>query len=80
MKLPPLWIIIASQALVWCVAGAYVHTWKILLYPLSWLLVGGAFLWHSKMYPIESALSSGPFANSKPVAENSEAQKESVPG
>lgn len=69
MKLPSLWIIVASQALIWCVAGAYVHQWKILLYPLSWLLVGGAFYLHNKMYPIEMStspeLSEGPFANSK---------------
>ena len=68
MKLPPLWIIVVSQALIWCVAGAYVQTWKILLYPLAWLAVGAAFYLHCKKYPILSskpALSSGPFANSK---------------
>jgi len=69
MKLPPLWMIISSQAVIWCVAGAYVHSWKILLYPLAWLAVGAAFYIHSKRYPIVTqpspALSTGPFANSK---------------
>ncbi len=67
MKLPSLWIIILSQALVWCVAGAMVHSWKILLYPLSWLLVGAAFYLHLKYHPIETppTLATGPFANSQ---------------
>ena len=69
MKLPPLWIIVSSQALIWCIAGAYVHSWKILLYPLSWVVVGAAFYLHNKRNPILTGpspeLSSGPFANSK---------------
>lgn len=67
MKLPPLWTIVVGQAALWCILGTTVHSWKILLYPVVWLLVGGAFYWHYKTFPIDTppTLSSGPFSNSK---------------
>lgn len=53
MRLPSLSVIIASQAIVWCVAGAMIHKWKILLYPISWIAVASAFYFHYKRYPIK---------------------------
>ena len=69
MRLPALSVIVASQAIIWCFAGTWIHGWKILLYPLSWCLVGAAFYFHNKKYPIAGLAthhtSKGPWANSK---------------
>lgn len=69
MRLPTLTAIVASQAIIWCLAGAYVHGPMILIYPLSWCLIGGAFYFHSKMNPIkippQTVPSDGNWANAK---------------
>lgn len=52
MRLPSLSVIIASQAIIWCAAGAWILGPKILLYPLAWVAVGAAFYFHLKKYPI----------------------------
>ena len=54
MRLPALSVIIAIQALIWCVAGSLpsVHGPKILLYPLAWGLIVGGFYLHAKTFPI----------------------------
>ena len=69
MRLPTLSIIVASQAVIWCIAGAAVHGPMILLYPLSWALIGAAFYFHNKKYPIKLPALSVPsdekWANSK---------------
>lgn len=57
MRLPALSLIIVSQLVVWCVAGAVIHGWAILLYPLSWALIGAAFYFHNKKYPIQTSAS-----------------------
>lgn len=54
MRLPALSVIIASQLVIWCIAGAAIHGWMILLYPLSWLVIGSAFYFHLKKHPIET--------------------------
>ena len=54
MRLPSLSIIIAIQAIIWCVAGSIpsVHGPRILLYPLAWGLIAAGFLLHAKTFPI----------------------------
>ena len=74
MRLPALSLIVASQLVIWCVAGAIVHGWAILLYPLSWALIGAAFYWHNKTHPVVTSVSEAPdeapkkWANSKTAA------------
>ena len=46
MRLPSLSAIIASQAVLWCLAGVWIHGWMILVYPLAWLAVLSPFLIH----------------------------------
>lgn len=52
MRLPSLTLIIASQAIIWCVAGAMIHGSMILLYPLAWIAIASVFFLHNKMHPI----------------------------
>lgn len=68
MRLPSLKVIIATQVVIWCCAGAWILGPKILLYPLAWVLVGGAFYLHLRMYPLatSSATSSRP-ADAEPA-------------
>ncbi len=54
MRLPSLTLIIASQAIIWCAAGAAIHGPMILLYPLSWLMIGTAFWLHVRNNPIKA--------------------------
>ena len=69
MRLPTLSTIIISQAVIWCIAGASVHGPMILLYPLSWLVIGACFYFHNKAVPIQlgevSVPSDEQWANSK---------------
>lgn len=69
MRLPTLSVIVASQAIIWCIAGAAFHGPMILLYPLSWAVIAGAFYYHNKRNPIKLPALSVPsdekWANSK---------------
>jgi hypothetical protein len=49
MRLPSLTVIIAVQAILWCIAGVWIHGWMILVYPLAWLAVLSVFLVHNMM-------------------------------
>lgn len=53
MRLPTLSVIIASQAIIWCIAGAAIHGGMILLYPISWIAIAAAFYYHNKRNPIK---------------------------
>lgn len=55
MRLPSLSVIIVSQALIWCVAGAIVHGPAILLYPAAWALIAAAFWSHNQLFPMFAA-------------------------
>ncbi len=44
MKLPQLPVILAFIAVLWCVAGVFVHGWAMLAYPLMWGAIGLLFL------------------------------------
>lgn len=76
MKLPALSVIVASQAVIWCFAGTWIHGWKILLYPLSWGVIGAGFYFHNKKNPISQPIkdhtSQGPWANSEKSPKNEE--------
>lgn len=69
MRLPSLSVIIASQALIWCIAGAWIHGSMILLYPLAWVAIATMFFFHNKMFPIKlpapNVPSSDSWANSR---------------
>lgn len=69
MRLPTLSLIIASQAIIWCVAGAYIHGSMILLYPVAWIAIASAFYFHHKLVPINLPAPSVPadetWANSR---------------
>ena len=55
MRLPSLSVIIAVQAVFWCIAGAAIHGWMILLYPAVWLTILGAFAIHHVTHPLNAA-------------------------
>lgn len=73
MRLPSLTLIIVSQAIIWCVAGAVIHGSMILLYPLAWIAIGTMFFLHNKLYPIKlpapNVPSSDSWANSQKKSE-----------
>jgi hypothetical protein len=50
MRIPSLPILMAAFALVWCVAGVFVHTTLILVYPAAWLTILIFFLGLNKVY------------------------------
>jgi|GEM_PF-3966049 len=79
MRLPTLSVIIASQAIIWCVAGAAIHGGMILLYPISWILIAAAFYFHHKYYPIKLPAPTIPsdekWANSKKNESEEEPEK-----
>ncbi len=80
MRLPTLSLIIASLAVIWCVAGAYVHTSTILLYPAAWIAIASAFYFHHKFFPIKLPAPNIPadetWANSR---KNDDAENEQQP-
>ena len=77
MRLPALSVIVAAQAIIWCFAGTWIHGWKILLYPLTWGIIGAGFYFHNNKYPITQPIkdhtSTGPWANSQRPSEADEA-------
>ena len=85
MRLPPLSWILGIQAVLWCVAGAFVLGVQILLYPLVWTLVIGGFLLHLKCNPLQRLPASGPSPHvvgsrpkvdeTPPAADNNTSQK-----
>lgn len=78
MRLPALSLIIVSQLVIWCVAGVVVHGWTILLYPLSWALIGAAFYMHNKKNPIQIPASDAQEASPKKWANSKTSQSGGV--
>ena len=79
MRLPTLSLIIASQAIIWCIAGAAIHGPMILLYPLSWAAIAGAFYAYNKAYPInlppQTVPSGETWANSRKPSDQTQPEK-----